>query len=263
MNDPAIDLARLPGSVNETFAMLLDQAREQRASNQTFRHVLGLLAVAGEGPVLPISLLTQACECLGGPEGELSVREVLDRLGGLVARRDAGTTEEHVGLFHATLAEYLLDPSARGAGFPLDASAMHEAMVQAIDTLAPVAKPSRNDPVHRYAMLREADHLWAIGNVERTLASLRGRELPEARENLRRGLQWLRRFRERFGEDDALVLDLRGSVASSTSRSGDTKEALRLCAELLPEADRVLGATTPSHSPRAAASRTSPVTWAK
>ena len=245
LNDPAIELAQLPDTLNEIYAKLLDQARASGASDQTFRQVVGLLAVAGEGPVLPISLLVQACETLGGPEGSHGVRVVLDRLGGLVARRDAGTTEEHAGLFRATLAEYLLDPSASGAGFPLDARAMHEAMIQAIDALATTAKHDRSNPVHHYAMLREADHLWALGNAERTLASLRSRELPEPSENLRRWLQWLRRFRERFDEDDAHVLDLRGSIASATSRSGEAQEALRLCAELLPEAVRALGRDHP------------------
>ncbi len=241
LNDPAIDLAQMPSTVNETYAKLLDQARAPGASNQTFTQVLGLLALAGEGPVLPLSLLAQACRTLGGPEGSDGIREILHRLGGLVAHRDVGTTEEHAGLFHATLAEYLFDPSASGAGFPLDARAMHEAMIQAIDALAAPAKHDCGDPVHQYAMLREADHLWALGNAERTLASLRGRELLEPSENLRRWLQWLRRFRERFDENDPNILDLRGSIASWTSRSGNNREALRLCAELLAEQERVLG----------------------
>ena len=245
LNDPAIDLAQLPDTVNEIYPKLLDQARARGASNPNFLDVLGLLAVAGEGPVLPLSLLAQACQALGGPEGSDGVREVLGRLGGLVVRRDAGTTEEHAGLFHATLAEYLLDPSASGAGFPLDARAMHEAMIQAIDALAATAKHDRGDPVHRYAMLREADHLWALGNAERTLASLRRRELPDARENLRRWLEWLRRFRERFDEDEPHILDLRGAIARWTNRSGNTPEALRLCAELLPEQERALGRDHP------------------
>jgi len=245
LSDPAIDLTQMPSTVNETYAKLLDQAQAPCASNQTFTHVLGLLAIAGEGPVLPLSLLAQACQSLGGPEGSDGVREVLGHLGGLVARRDAGTGGAHAGLFHATLAEYLLDPSASGAGFPLDVRAMHEAMIQAIDALATTAKHDRGDPVHHYAMLREADHLWALGNAERTLASLRSRELPEPRENLRRGLQWLGRFRDQFDEDNPNILDLRGSIASWRSRSGNTQEALRLCAELLPEQERALGRDHP------------------
>ena len=68
-SDPAIDTARLPSTLNETYAKLLDQARAPGTSNQTFPQVLGLLATAGEGPVLPLSLLAQACQDLGGPRG--------------------------------------------------------------------------------------------------------------------------------------------------------------------------------------------------
>lgn len=211
----------MPSSVNEVYAKLLDQARPSGASNHTFSLMLGLLALAGEGPVLPLSLLAQACQNLGGPEGSDGVREVLDRLGGLVARRDAGATDEHAGMFHASLAEYLLDPSATCAGFPLDARAMHEAMIQAIDALAATAKQNRHDPIHRYAMLREADHLWALGDAVRTLASLRSRELPDPQETLRRLQEWIPRFRQRFDENTPHILDLRGAIAGWSGRSGN------------------------------------------
>ena len=244
LNDPAIDLAQMPTTVNEIYAKLLDHARAPGASNQTFTQVLGLLAVAGEGPVLPISLLAQACQNLGGPEGSDGVGEVLGRLGGLVARRDAGTAEEHVGLFHATLTEYLLDPSASGAGLPLDARAIHEAMIQGIEALAATAKHDQGDPVHHYAMLREADHLWA--RQRRAYFGIPGsRELPDPRENLRRWLEWLPRFRERFDENEPHLLDLRGAIAGWSGRSGNIPEALRLCAELLPEQERALGRDHP------------------
>ena len=161
LNDPAIDLAQLPGTVNEAYAKLLDQAGAADAWNQKFRPVLGPLAVAGPGPVLPLSLLAHASKALGGPKDVEDVRAVLARLRGLVVRRDAGETSEHVGLFHTTLAEYLLGPSAAEAGYAIDAGAVHQAMVQAIEALAPMAEHDRDDPLHRYAFLREADHLWA------------------------------------------------------------------------------------------------------
>ena len=245
LNEPGIASIQLPGTVNETYARLLDHARAQGASDQAFPQVLGLLALAGEGPVLPFSLLAQACQILGGPEGSHGVGEVLGRLGGHVTRQDAGTPEEHAGLFHGSLAEYLLDPSASGAGVPLDLRAMHEAMVQAIEVLAAPAKHASNGPVQRYAMLREADHLWALGDAERTLASLRSRELHDPRENLRRLLQWLSRFRDRFDEHHPDILDLRGLIAAWTGRSGDAQEAVRLCGELLRDREEVQGRDHP------------------
>ena len=246
LNDPAIDLAQLPSTVNETYAKLLDQARAPGASNQTLPPRARAAGDRGRRTGATSFPARAGVPDSGRTEGSHGVRDVLDRLGGLVVCRDGALQEEHAGLFHATLAEYLFDPSASGAGFPLDAAAMHEAMIQAIDALAATAKHDRGDPVHHYAMLREADHLWALGNAERTLASLRSRELPEPRENLRRWLQWLRRFRERFDEDDPNILDLRGSIASSgRAVPANTQEALRLCVELLPEAERALGRDHP------------------
>ena len=162
--------------MDDAYAKLLDQAGAADAWRQKFRPVLGPLAVAGPGPVLPLPLLARASKELGGPEDVEGVRSVLAALRGLVVRRDAGTPREHAGLFHPTLAEYLLGPSAASAGYTLDAEAAHRAMVQAIEALAPMDKHDRDDPLHRYAFLREADHLWALDDMDRTLACLRSRD---------------------------------------------------------------------------------------
>ena len=59
------------------------------------------------------------------------------------ARRDPGTPDEHAGLFHATLAEYLLSPEAASAGFAIDAEGAHRALAGAIDALAPASDHKR------------------------------------------------------------------------------------------------------------------------
>jgi hypothetical protein len=245
LNDPAIDLARLPGTVNEAYAKLLDQAGAADAWAQKFRPVLGPLAVAGTGPVLPLPLLAHASKALGGPEDVQAIRDALARLRGLVMRRDAGDPREHVGVFHTTLAEYLLSSTAAEAGYRIAAVAAHRALVRAIDALAPVAKHDRDDPLHRYAFHREADHLWAVGDAWRLLACLRGRETYSPRENLERSRQWLPRFRERFEGDHSTILYLRGAIAHWTGEAGDPGEALRLYRELLPDRERVLGRDHP------------------
>ncbi|HLN06277.1 MAG TPA: AAA family ATPase, partial [Acidimicrobiales bacterium] len=239
LNDPAIDLAQLPGTVNEAYTKLLDQAGAADAWKQKFRPVLGPLAVAGAGSVLPLSLLAHASKALGGPEGVEDVRDVLARLRGLVVRRDAGETREHVGLFHTTLAEYLLGSSAAEVGYRIDDGAVHQAMVQAIEALAPMAEHKRHDPLHRYAFLHEADHLWALGEMERLLECLRSRDAYSPRGNLERWRQWFPRFRERFDEDDPTILDLLGRIAFWTGEAGDARAALRLYRELLPDQERV------------------------
>ncbi len=245
LTDPATDLAQLPGTVDDAYAKLLDQAGAADAWNRRFRPVLGPLAIAGSGPVLPLALLAYASETLGGPEGVEDARDVLAHLRGLVVRRDADAPEEHAGLFHPTLAEYLLGPSASRAGYTLDAEAAHRAMVQAIEALAPMGEHDRDDPLHRYAFLREADHLWAIGDIDRTLACLRNRTANIPRENLERLRPWLSRFRSRFSEDHPTILNLRGWVAYCTAEAGDARGALRLSSALLPDRERVLGREHP------------------
>ena len=64
----------------------------------------------------------------------------------------------------------------------------------------------RDDPLHRYAFLREADHLWALGDKERLLACLRNREAYSPRENLERWRQWFSRLEQ--GEVNGLNPDL-------------------------------------------------------
>jgi hypothetical protein len=241
LTDPAIDLAQLPGTVEEAYAKLLDQAGAADAWNQEFRPILGPLAAAGSGPVLPLPLLVHANKTLGGPGSLADVCALLARLRGLVVRLDADTPEEHAGLFHPTFADYLLGPTAASSGYTLDTESTHGVMVQAIDALAPMDTHDRDDPIHRYAFLREADHLGALGDMKRAIACLRSRESYIPKENLERLRSWFSRFRNQYHEDDSNVLGLRSSIASWTHKSGEARVALRLFSELLPEQERVLG----------------------
>ena len=248
LNDPAIDLAQMPTTVNEIYAKLLDHARAPGASNQTFTQVLGLLAVAGEGPVLPISLLAQACQNLGGPEGSDGVGEVLGRLGGLVARRDAGTAEEHVGLFHATLAEYLLDPSASGAGLPLDARAIHEAMIQGIEALAATAK---HDRATRFTTTRCSARRITCGRSATPSVlwhPCAAANCPTPGRISDAGYSGSLGF-----ASDLTKMSPTSWICGVRSPGGRAvpaiaQEALRLCAQLLPEQERALGRDHPHHT---------------
>lgn len=236
--NPGIDLARLPNTVNQAYAILLDQAGAADAWIDKFRPVFGALAVAGSGPVLPIPLLGHASKALGGPKDEEAFRDVLAKLRGLVVRRDTGTTGEHVGLFHPTLADYLLGP-AYSADYALDTQAAHRAMVKAIEALAPSSEHKHDDPLHRYAFLREADHLWAIGDLDGTLERLAHRASNDPRENLERWRQWHTTIQDQFGKDDEHTLLSAGSIAFWTGEAGDARRALQLCQELLQDRRRV------------------------
>jgi hypothetical protein len=83
----------------------VDNAPELRRSDA--RHVLAVLAAAGAGPLLPLSLLCVASEALGGPKTAAGIRDELFRLRGLAVRGAAGTDAEHTGLSHQTLAEHI------------------------------------------------------------------------------------------------------------------------------------------------------------
>ena len=99
-----------------------------------YRPILTVLAAAGTGPVLPLPLLRLASEKLGGPSRIGSVRDTLVRLRRLVVRGRPGTEDEQVGLFHATLHDYL---SAGRARYAIDVRRGHGAIHEAIDELVP------------------------------------------------------------------------------------------------------------------------------
>ena len=221
LDRPDLDLSRLPRTVNDAYAVRLDQAGAAADWPSRFRPVLGLLAVAGSGPVLPMALLAHASTALGGPVDASQVREVLVDLRGLVVRRNTGTKDEHAGLFHLTLAEYLLSSDAASAGFAIDAEAAHRALAEAIDALAPASGHKANDPLHRYAFLREADHWWAVGEFDRALRCL-GRESNILRENLDRSLSWYTRIFDRWAPTTPTP-----SRRASISRTGPARRARR------------------------------------
>jgi len=233
--------AALPGDLAELYEKALHRAGATVAQKwrAMLRPVLGVLAAAGVGPMLPLKLLCAASHELGGPKRPTSVHDVLYDLRGFVARSAPGTNDEQVGLFHQTFAEYLLDTSK---AFSIDPQEPHRALATALDDLAPMARHDAADPLHRYAAAREAEHLWAIGQYERALQSLDQRSSPIPADNLRRWQSWLPRAQVKLGADHPDTLETRGIIARWTGATGDARKALRLYQELLPDIERVLGA---------------------
>lgn len=203
------------------------------------QRVLEVLAAAGAGPLLPLSLLCKASEVLGGPASFALVRDQLVRLRGLTVRSAAGTENEQAGLFHQTLVDHIATQAQETV------QAAHGALVAGIETLAPPPLNSGstdlNNSIQRYAFEREAEHLWTLGEINRVLASLAARTSPVPRDNLRRWRLWESRLKACFGSDDLNMLTIRSNIASWTGESGDARDALRLFEGLLPDRDRVLG----------------------
>ena len=231
---PEVEIQAGKLALGDAFEELLSRCG---ASEETWR-VLSVMAVGGSGPVLPLTLLCAASGKLGGVATQAGVRDELYRLRGLVSRTAPGTEREHGGLFHQTFVEHI---TARS---PEAATAAHRALADCIRVFAPAgSEPADlNDPIERHAFEREAEHLWAVGDINRALDSLTERTAAVPRDNLRRWRVWGPRVESRFGANHANTLTARAYIAALTGLCGDSREALRLFQALLPHQLRMLGA---------------------
>ncbi|MGH8901526.1 MAG: AAA family ATPase, partial [Egibacteraceae bacterium] len=238
-----VDVTELPATLDQAYrSELVRIGADQRDEwEHALAPVLSALAVTGVGPVLPLSLLCRASGLLGGPEQPARVRDVLVRLRGLVVRGNAGTPNEHTGLFHDTLAAYLL----RGQDFDVDLRGAHQALTDAIADLAPAAEHNPADPLHRYAAAAEAEHLWALDRHGQALATVQARQSHVSAENLARWRSWHKRTDRTLGPYHPDTLVARSHVARWTGEAGDAREALALYQGLLPDQEQRLGADHP------------------
>jgi NACHT domain/Caspase domain/Tetratricopeptide repeat len=241
--DGDLPVGQLPAGLQDAYRQELRRAGSADPDRwaQQLRPVLGVLAAAGVGPVLPIALLCTASGHLGGPEELARVRDVLVQLRGLVVRGAPGTPQEHLGLFHTTFADYLLsNPEVE-----IDPPEVHAALADAIAYLAPRDEHNPDDPLHRYAAAAEAEHLWAAGRPEIVLAALSARRSHIPRANLAAWVAWQARMGEVQGSLHPNTLFARHEVAHWTGWTGDGREALRLSREVMADRERVLGADHP------------------
>ena len=210
----------LPSSLGAIYAEYLRRAGATATDRwrRELRPVLGLLAAAGVGPILPLPLLCTASGRLGGPDRPYRVRDVLVDLRGLVVRDRAGTEDEQLGLFHQTLGDYLLDPAS--GPFGIDPQEPHRALAEAIAELAPAESHDPADPLHRYAAAREAEHLWTLGEYGRMVESLAHRQSVIPAENLKRWQSWKARIESKLGPDHPDTLTTRHNIARLDRRGG-------------------------------------------
>ena len=218
----------LPRDLVEIYDSVLRRAGaiDQERWRTEFRPVLGVLAAAGVGPILPLELLCAASERLGGPSRPTRMRDVLVNVRGFVVRGRPGTDDEQVGVFHQTFAEYLLNPGDGAYG--IEAKEPHGAILDAIAELAPMEQDGIRKPVQRYAAAAEAEHFWAIGNHSKAIASLEERNSAIPAENLARWHSWLQRIEQTCGHNNRNTLRARYNIARWTGETGDAREALRL-----------------------------------
>ncbi len=240
-----VDMSSLPTGRLAIYDSVLADACQNGGSvwERELRPVLGPLAAAGVGPVLPLALLCEASRRLNGPERPAGVRNALVRLRSLVARGQPGTEHEQLGLFHGTFTDYLVEQV--GNDYAVDLPRAHQALAQAIAVLAPMSEHTSTDPLHRYAAQAEPEHAWAIGDYARALASLTARASPIPRQNLSRWQTLYERAQAQLGPKDPWTLTIRGGIAGWTGECGDFQGALSLFEELLPDRERVLGSDHP------------------
>jgi tetratricopeptide (TPR) repeat protein len=252
--DPKLGPDAFPADLRAIYAENFRRAGAASSDRwrRELRPILGVLAAAGVGPILPFELLRAASTRLGGPDRPFQVRDVLVDLRGLVVRSSPGTDDEHVGLFHPTLAEYLLDPTA--GPFGLDPVEPHRALaeclaqldpIEAVDEPTPDGLHPLRDAIGHYAALREPEHLWAIGERQGLLDSLEYRPSAVPAENLERWQNWSERLRHAMGQGEPDALRIHQNIAHWTGKSGDAREAARLYEELLPELVQAFGPTDP------------------
>ena len=221
LNSPGIAPESLPSDLAGLYAQDLRRAGAGTTERWRgeFRPVLGTLTAAGVGPILPLKLLCAASARLDGPDRPSRVRDRLVDLRGLVVRARPGTDDEHVGLFHQTLADYLLDPASDPFG--IDPQEPHRALAEAIAELAPAGSHARDDQLHRYAAAREAEHLWTLGEYGRVVESLAHRQSVIPAENLKRWQSWKARLESKLGPDHPDTLSTRNNIAHWTGLVGD------------------------------------------
>jgi tetratricopeptide (TPR) repeat protein len=230
---------KLPASILSPYELELQRAGADRSDVWQFglRPVLTALAAAGVGPALPIRLLCGASVWLGGAGEPGRVRDVLALVSRLLVRAEAGTDQEHDGLFHSSLAEYLLGVHR----FSVDGLSGHRALAAAIQKYAPMEKHDPKDPLHHYAARAEAEHLWAGGDHSRALTSLELRASYIPKDNRARWRSWRDRSTRELGRDDLRTLITRYQLAYWTVEGGDLTKGCRLFAQLLVDYRRLVG----------------------
>ena len=203
------------------------------------RPLLSILAVSGSGPVLPIELLCDSSQRLGGASKISAIRDSIVDLTGFINRQHPGTMEEHNGLFHTTFAEYLKD-SEKGI-FSIEISEAKDALIESISFHAPMEDHDEDNDLHHYAATIEAQLLWSMGRYEKAMESNEKRQSVVQIDNLRRWENWYEFIREQLPLDSLYLLTTRFFIAFFTGLNGNTRDSIKLFQELLLDQVRILG----------------------
>jgi len=227
----------MPTSFENLVDARLNQAIQGAAAPAATRAVIGALAAAGPGPILPLTLLAQVLQTLGEPLSTSQLRDVLVQLGAMVSRGKPGQPNEQVGIAHAAVAEALVAHT----GLSAVVAAAHRAFAAACSAPQPAdITPQVADYINRAG----PRHHLLSGDSAAALAALAALDGPRAADNRDRWSAWVPSFTDALGPNHPHTLTTRHKVAYWTGEAGDVVEAVQLLRELLPDQQRVL---EPSH----------------
>jgi hypothetical protein len=182
------DPTELPSVLPGVYEAMLDDVHLDR----TGWTILGILAAAGSGAVLPFSVLAAALHCLEDSADAAAVRGLLGDAGRLVGPEPGA---DALGLSFPDMAEEVLQECAER--IRLDRSAFDRALSCAVAALVPKGVVAPRDPLFRYAWAREPEHLWNQERYGDLISSLHWRESPYTAEQLKRWQGWEARLREK------------------------------------------------------------------
>ncbi|WP_069164730.1 tetratricopeptide repeat protein [Nocardia altamirensis] len=197
--------------------------------------ILGVLAAAGSGPVLPLELLDDAVPALGLSIRRSQIRDLVAGLGVLISRGNPGTEAEVLGLAHTDFGPSIHQQLTR---FGIRIPATHRAILTALDAV-------RSDAATRYARGSAVRHYLAIGDSRAAFAYLLSRNTANAADNRARWASWLHLFTDSLGPDHPHTLTARHNLAYWRGESGDTAGAVAAFERLLTDSLRALDVDHP------------------
>ncbi|MFJ9034689.1 tetratricopeptide repeat protein [Streptomyces sp. NPDC102274] len=220
---------------------VLDQARRRAPDGRStwVDAVVTVLAAAGQGAVLPKPLLAAASAAIEGPDAE-DVDHILELLAGLVERAVHPVAGELLGAHHQALVEHVEE-----AEYHLEVGTGHEALMTALESMAPMDRHDPDDPLHAYATDAEPVHLWHIGSYERLLESLDSRGSTDAAANRDRWAAWGDRLARRPGPEERPTLRAWQKAAYWAGRAGSYLRSREMYEKVLARQLRALPADDP------------------
>ena len=235
-------IASAGAPLSKLAALYTDLLARVRRRNGSADAVLAVLAAAGRGATLPFDLLCAALARLGHPLPRVAIHILLGDpdLQRVLNRTEPGQASERLGLFHQTLVDHLT--SHPHPGTP-PAPAVHGAIADAIDQLAPAARHTpagyRTDRLLSYAFDTGPRHRWRAGRPEQLVADLAARPDPVPQVNLTRWTAWANRVRNPLGPDHPSTLAARSHLAAAYVEAGRPAEAVTLLERILTDRERI------------------------